>query len=190
MAPPRPIEGWFPNPYGGVEPIFAATARLAHWVHDDAELTFHLCYGDSKFGASPFMGDPPNEEAAARGGRHILPRDATAIVTLANGLSRHVQRRIDAIQAATVASWTKRAHWRPLADLALEADTEVFLGLLHADDGAAGARARAAVAAEFLPEFGISTECGLGRHSAEQLESVLNAWREFTTAREPALATG
>ena len=91
------IEDWLPNPHGGVEPIFAATARLAHWVHDDAELTFHLCYGDSKFGASPFMGDPPNEEAAARGGRHILPRDATAIVTLANGLSRHVQRRIDAI---------------------------------------------------------------------------------------------
>ena len=184
------IEGWFPNPYGGVEPIFAATARLAHWVHDDAELTFHLCYGDSKFGASPFMGDPPNEEAAARGGRHILPRDATAIVALANGLSRHVQRRIDAIQAATVAAWTKRAHWQPLADLALEADTEVFLGLLHAEDGAVGARARAAVAAEFLPEFGISTECGLGRHSAEQLEAVLVAWQEFTTAREPALATG
>ncbi len=85
------IEGWFPNPYRGCEPIFAATARLASWVHDDAELTFHLRYGDSKFGASPFMGDPPDEEAAARGGRHILPRDATAIVTLANGLSRHVQ---------------------------------------------------------------------------------------------------
>ena len=45
------IEGWFPNPYGGAEPIYAATARLADWVHDDAELTFHLCYGDSKFGA-------------------------------------------------------------------------------------------------------------------------------------------
>ena len=54
-------------------------------------------------------------------------------------------------------SWIKRAHWRPLADLALEADTEVFLGLLHADDGVAGARARAAVAAEFLSEFGLST---------------------------------
>ena len=101
-----------------------------------------------------------------------------------------MQRRIDAIPAATVASWIKRAHWRPLADLALEADTEVFLGLLHADDGLAGARARAAVAAEFLSEFGLSTECGLGRHSAEQLKSVLNAWREFTTAPEPALATG
>lgn len=182
------IEGWFPNPYGGFEPIFAATARLASWVHDDAELTFHLCYGDSKFGASPFMGDPPDEEAAARGGRHILPRDASAIVALANGLSRHVPRRIDAIQAATVAAWNKRAHWQPLSGLALEAGTEIYLGLLHAADGADGARARAALAAEFLPEFGISTECGLGRHSTEQLEAVLVAWKDYTASREPALA--
>nr|WP_090345511.1 hypothetical protein [Mycolicibacterium malmesburyense]CRL77946.1 hypothetical protein CPGR_04460 [Mycolicibacterium malmesburyense] len=182
------VEGWFPNPYGGFEPIFAATARLASWVHDDAELTFHLCYGDSKFGASPFMGDPPDEEAAARGGRHILPRDASAIVTLANGLSRHVSRRIDAIQAATVAAWNKRAHWQPLTGLALEADTEIYLGLLHAEDGADGARTRAALAAEFLPLFGISTECGLGRHSTEQLEAVLVAWNDYAASREPALA--
>jgi hypothetical protein len=182
------LEGWFPNPYSGPETIFAATARLAHWIHDDAELTFHLCYGDSKFGASPFMGDPPDAEAAARGGRHILPRDATALVTLANGLSRHVQRRIDAVQFATVAAWNRRAHWRPLADLALEPDTAVYLGLLHAEDGAAGARSRAELAAEFLPEFGISTECGLGRHSPAQLEAVLVGWQEFAGTREPALA--
>jgi hypothetical protein len=184
------IEGWFPNPFGGFEPIYAATARLADWVDDDADLTFHLCYGDSKFGASPFMGDPPDADAAARGGRHILPRDATAIVTLANGLSRHVQRHIDAIQAATVAAWTKRAHWQPLSGLALEPSTEIYLGLLHAEDGAAGARARAAIAAEFLPRFGLSTECGLGRHSAEQLEAVLTAWSELSADREPALAAG
>jgi hypothetical protein len=182
------IEGWFENPYDGVEPILAATARVADWVHDDAELTFHLCYGDSKFGASPFMGEPPNEEAAARGGRHILPRDASTIVAVSNGLSRHVTRRIDAIQAATVAAWTKRAHWQPLADLALEPGTEFYLGLLHAEDGAHGAAIRAALAAEFLPEFGLSTECGLGRHSAEQLEAVLVAWQHYTAAHQPALA--
>ncbi len=181
------IEGWFPNPYGDVEPIFAATARLAHWLADDVELTFHLCYGDSKFGASPFMGEPPTEEAAARGGRHILPRDASAIVALANGLSRHIDRPINAIQAATVASWTKRAHWQPLADLAVEADTEFYLGLVHAEDGAEGARSRAEIAAEFLPHFGFSTECGLGRHSTEQLEAVLTAWQDLSGARQPAL---
>ena len=91
------VEGWFPNPYRDFEEIYAATARPASWVHDDVELTFHLCYGDSKFGASPFMGDPPDEEAAARGGRHVYPRDASVIVAVANGLSRHVPRRIDAI---------------------------------------------------------------------------------------------
>lgn len=181
------IEGWFPNPYADVEPILAATARLAGWIKDDVELTFHLCYGDSKFGASPFMGDPPDEAAAARGGRHVLPRDASAIVKLANGLSRHITRRINAFQAATVATWTKRAHWQPLADLAIEPETEFYLGLLHAEDGAEGARHRAALAAEFLPEFGLSTECGLGRHSTEQLDAVLVAWQELTTVREPAL---
>jgi methionine synthase II (cobalamin-independent) len=183
------IEGWFPNPYGGVEPIFAATSRIAQWVHSDADLTFHLCYGDSKFGASPFMGEPPSEQAAARGGRHVLPRDASAIVALANGLSRHIARPINAIQAATVAAWTKRAHWQPLADLALEPKTEVYLGLIHAEDGADGARARSALASDFLPRFGLSTECGLGRHSAEQLEAVLVAWHELND-REPALTPG
>jgi hypothetical protein len=182
------IEGWFANPYGGFEPIYAATARLASWVHDDADLTFHLCYGDSKFGASPFMGDPPDDEAAARGGRHILPRDATAIVTLANGLSRHVARRIDAIQAATVAAWTKRAHWQPLSGLALEPSTEIYLGLLHAEDGAHGAQERAALAEEFLPNFGISTECGLGRHTTEQLAAIVAGWKQYSAAREPVPA--
>lgn len=173
------VEGWFDNPYPDLEAIYAATARLTEWVDTDAELTFHLCYGDSKFGASPFMGEPPDAEAAARGGRHILPRDTSAIVALANGLSRHVGRRIDAIHAATVATWTRRAHWSPLAGLALEPGTEVFLGLLHARDGAPGVRARAGVAAEFLPEFGISTECGLGRHSPDELAAVLDAWSEL-----------
>ena len=156
------IEGWFPNPYRDFEEIFAVTARPASWVHDDVELTFHLCYGDSKFGASPFMGDPPDEEAAARGGRHVYPRDASVIVAVSNGLSRHVPRRIDAIQAATVTTWNRLAHWQPLANLAIEPETEFYLGLVHAEDGAAGARYRAALASKFLPNFGLSTECGLG----------------------------
>ena len=182
------IEGWFPNPYRDFEEIYAVTARPASWVHDDVELTFHLCYGDSKFGASPFMGDPPDEPAAARGGRHVYPRDASVIVAVSNGLSRHVPRRIDAIQAATVTAWNRLAHWQPLANLAIEPETEFYLGLLHAEDGAAGARYRAALATKFLPNFGLSTECGLGRHSTEQLEQVAQTVAELFETRTPALA--
>ena len=177
------VEGWFPNPYRDVEEIYAATARAASWVHDDVELAFHLCYGDSKFGASPFMGDPPDELAAARGGRHVYPRDASTIVAVSNGLSRHVPRRIDAIQAATVTTWNKLAHWQPLANLAIEPGTEFYLGLVHAEDGAAGAKYRAALAAKFLDGFGLSTECGLGRHSPEQLDQVVDAVDELFEAR-------
>ena len=122
----------------------------ASWVHDDVELTSHLCYGDSKFGASPFMSDPPDDAAAARGGRHIYPRDASVIVTVSNGLSRHVPRRIDAIHAATVTTWNRLAHWQPLANLAIEPETEFYLGLVHAVDGAEGASQRADAVAELF----------------------------------------
>jgi hypothetical protein len=182
------VEGWFPNPYNDFEEIFAATARPASWVHDDVELTFHLCYGDSKFGASPFMGDPPDDEAAARGGRHVYPRDASTIVTVSNGLSRHVPRHIDAIHAATVTTWNRLAHWQPLANLAIEPETEFYLGLVHAEDGAEGARYRAALASKFLPDFGLSTECGLGRHSTEQLDQVADAVAELFGAGAEVLA--
>lgn len=181
------VEGWFPNPFEDFEAIYAATARPASWVHDDVELTFHLCYGDSKFGASPFMGDPPDADAAARGGRHVYPRDASVIVAVANGLSRHVPRRIDAIQAATVTTWNRLAHWQPLANLAVEPETEFYLGLVHAEDGAAGARYRAALASKFLPRFGLSTECGLGRHSPAQLDAVADAVAELFETRAAAL---
>ena len=89
------IEGWFPNPYGGVEPIFAATARLAHWIHDDAELTFHLCYGDSKFGASPFMGDPRVRRRPPVAAEHPWRAALRGSVTWPTDCPEHVQRRID-----------------------------------------------------------------------------------------------
>lgn len=116
-------------------------------MHDDVELAFHFCYGDSKFGASPFMGDPPDELAAARGGRHIYPA------------TRRPSRR-----------GNKLAHWQPLANLAIEPETESYLGLVHAEDGVAGARYRG---------FGLSTECGLGRHSTDQLDQVVDAVDEL-----------
>jgi hypothetical protein len=43
-------------------------------------------------------------------------------------------------------------------------------------------------ASKFLPEFGSSTECGLGRHSAEQLEQVAGAVAESFGTTTPALA--
>ena len=73
------------------------------------------------------------------------------------------------------------AHWQPLANLAIEPATEFYLGLVHA-----GARYRAALAAKFLDGFGLSTECGLGRHSPEQLEKVTDAVDELFETQKAA----
>ncbi len=182
------IEGWFDNPFPSDEALLESIARLAAWVQDDVDLTFHLCYGDSKFGASPFMGEP-EDPANDPGGRHIHPRDTSTIVAVANGLSRLVDRRIDAIQAATVRTWTRAAHWQPLAFLALEPETELFLGLVHTEDGIDGARQRIALAGRYLPRFGVSTECGLGRHSVEQLHEAADLLGTLTAdAAAPAVA--
>jgi hypothetical protein len=184
------IEGWFENPFASHEAILESVARLAEWVEDDVELTFHLCYGDSKFGASPFMGTPPDPDNDP-GGRHIFPRDTSTIVYVSNGLSRLIGRRIDAIQAATVRTWTRSAHWAPLAGLALEPDTQFFLGLVHTEDGVDGAQRRIALAGQYLDEFGVSTECGLGRHSPEQLEEAVEIFRALVVEPaklEPAVA--
>lgn len=175
------IEGWFPNPFPDHESILEHVAELASWLDDPVELTFHLCYGDSKFGASPFMGTP-EDPASDQGGRHIWPKDSSTITFVANGLSRLVPRRINAIHAATVRTWNRRSHWQPLSGLALEDDTQFYLGLVHVEDGLDGSRRRLDLAAGYLDDFGLSTECGLGRHSAEQQDEALRLFRTLSTS--------
>lgn len=47
------------------------------------------------------------------------------------------------------------------------------MGLLHADD-VEGTRKRIEVAAEFIKPVGLATECGLGRSSQAELDSILD----------------
>jgi hypothetical protein len=54
-------------------------------------------------------------------------------------------------------------YFRPLQQLALSPSTEIFLGLVHASDGAQGTRRRIEVARMYVKEFGIATECGMAR---------------------------
>ena len=55
----------------------------------------------------------------------------------------------------------------------LGADTELYLGLVHASDGAAGTKRRMAAARKYVPEFGIATECGMARARSEETVRTL-----------------
>ena len=132
------------------EELIARMQRLCATVPVDVELGLHLCYGD--FGARHF----------------VEPKDAAKMVEFANALTRASQHKLAYIHMPVPIERSDDAFHKPLADLALGNDTELFLGLVHAKDGVAGTKARVAAARRYAPEFGIATECGMARARSEQ----------------------
>lgn len=150
---------WFsPAKEGLVDRI----VRLAAAMNDGVQLGFHLCYGD--FGHKHF----------------IEPQDTTLLVDFASMLLSRVERRVDWLHMPVPESRVDAAYFEPLKDLQM-GSTELYLGLLHADDEE-GTRKRIMAAAEFIKPFGLATECGLGRSSQAELESVLDIAKKVTGA--------
>jgi hypothetical protein len=134
------------QPFPGMDQVFGdAFARLASAVAQDVELGFHLCYGD--LDAKHF----------------VQPTDATKMVELANLISSRVQRPIQWMHMPVPIDRTDDAFYAPLAGLQLHPETELFLGLVHVQDGVEGTRRRMAVASKFVSQFGIASECGISR---------------------------
>jgi hypothetical protein len=73
---------------------------------------------------------------------------------------------------------TDDAYFAPLKQLQLHPETRLFLGLVHLTDGWEGARRRTAAASRFMPDYGVSTECGLGRRPAETIVPLLDLLAE------------
>ncbi len=139
-------------PFPGMDQVFAANfARLGGAVPDDVELGFHLCYGD--YDAKHF----------------IEPTDATKMVELANLISQTVRRPIAWIHMPVPIDRTDDAFFAPLTGLQLGPQTELYLGLVHAQDGVEGARRRMDAARKYVQEFGIASECGISRGRDQNL---------------------
>lgn len=125
--------------------VLARLGRLCQAVPDVVELGFHLCYGDW-------------------GGVHqIEPIDTGAMVELVNAIAARSGHLLNYVHLPVPIARSDSAYFAPLRRLALSADSEVYLGLLHLRDGVEGARQRVTAAREHLSDFGVATECGLGR---------------------------
>ncbi|MFO1400855.1 MAG: hypothetical protein U1F30_06545 [Steroidobacteraceae bacterium] len=145
-----------------MEPLFAATfARLCGAVPRDAQLGFHLCYGDL------------DAEHA------VQPLDLGKAVGMANLLLRSSPRPVDWIHMPVPKARDDAAYYAPLRDFAGTGTTELYLGLVHAGDGAAGTLRRMQAAAPFAPGFGIATECGIARaRRAELVREIIHVHAE------------
>jgi len=133
-------------PFPGMEQVFAANfRRLTDAVPSGVELGFHLCYGD--LDAKHF----------------VQPVDAAKLVEMANLITRNVQRAIQWVHMPVPIDRTDDAYFAPLKDLQLQPDTELYLGLVHAQDGIEGTKKRIAAAKKYVSKFGVASECGISR---------------------------
>jgi hypothetical protein len=141
-------DGRWPNAptFPGMARVFGANfVRLGAAVPSDVELGFHLCYGDLD-------------------GKHFIePIDATKMVEMAHLIKDSVERRITWMHMPVPIGRTDDAFYAPLKRLALAAETELYLGLVHARDGLEGTAARIATAKRHVAGFGIASECGISR---------------------------
>jgi hypothetical protein len=115
----------------------------------------HLCYGDPE-------------------GRHIIePPDLSLCVEMSNSLTRLFPRRLDWVHMPVPVDRDDDDYFAPLAQLDLCPETELYLGPLHKEDGVEGATRRIARAAAYRQDFGVATECGMGREKADDIEPLL-----------------
>lgn len=159
------LEGAWSNASSDIKTtIFERLIRLGNRVPADIEMGYHLCYGDA-------------------GHKHFKePADTTILVEVANALSAGVKRVINWIHMPVPRNRTDDAYFAPLQNLKLQPDTELYLGLVHHTDGVEGTQRRIATAQRFISNFGVGTECGMGRRAPETIPDLLRIHSEVSTS--------
>ena len=152
-----------------IEAVTTMAAEVAATVPEHVQLGFHLCYGD----------------VAEK--HFVEPADAGNLTAVANALSARVARPIGFLQLPVPIERDDEAYFAPMAALALHPETALYLGLVHHEDGTEGglrriAAARPALAAAGVEEFGVATECGLGRGPEDRMAPLLRLHAEIIKA--------
>jgi hypothetical protein len=160
-------KSWFPNAFEG---CIDRLVTLGDAVPRAAELGYHFCYGDFRH-------------------KHAVePRDMTLMVDMTNALAARLARPVSWLHYPVPRDRDDDAYFAPLARLETKPETEVYLGLVHYTDGVEGSARRIRTARRHRAEFGIATECGLGRRPRETIPRLLEMHSEL--ARNPAARSG
>jgi len=135
--------------------ILERLMRLGNRVPVPAELGYHLCYGDA-------------------GHTHFKePEDTGKLVEVANAIGAAIGRPINWIHLPVPRNRLDAAYYAPLRHLRLHPETELYLGVVHVTDGVEGTLKRIKAAQQFVADFGVATECGLGRRPPDTIPALL-----------------
>lgn len=150
---------WEGDPLDG---LVSRLAALIDAVPADVEVGVHLCYGDA-------------------GEKHFFePTDAGTLVRYANAVVAASARELSWLHLPVPIGRDDAEYYAPLASLVPLA--ELYLGLVHREDGADGAQRRIAAASAVVPVFGVATECGIGRAPEGTTEGILRTHAEVAAA--------
>ena len=138
------------------EQIFSELARMGQRVPETVDMGYHLCYGS-----------PMDEHL-------VMPKDMGILIEISNGLLAGLNRRLDFLHLPVPKGRTDSGYFQPLTGLKLAPNTEIYLGLIHFDDQAGDAQ-RMATAKQFIPSFGVATECGWGRTEPTRVNGLLRS---------------
>jgi hypothetical protein len=143
-----------------MEEHVTAIARAADQVPRAAELGLHFCYGDLHH-------------------KHLVePKDSSVMVEFCNRIVSAISRPVTWVHMPVPRSRDDDAYFAPLKALKLPPGTEFYLGLVHMTGGLEGIKRRIAAAKRAVTDFGVATECGLGRRSADAMPELMKLHRE------------
>ena len=142
--------------------LMARLSRLGNAVPEEVDMGYHLCYGSMN-------------------NRHWKePDDLGMCIKVANELKKTVSRQINFLHMPVPVDRVDDDYYEPLIDLEMDPATEVFLGLLHDTDSTNGNVNRLSIASKYLREFGIASECGLGRREPKDMVKIIEHHAEVS----------
>lgn len=157
-----PSKPWFDDVWAGTS---ERLARQVDRVPESVEVGIRLCYGD--IAEMHF----------------VEPKDAAILTRFANLVAEQTQRPLTWAHLPVPIEHDDTGFFAPLEQLKIAPETELYLGLVHRQDGAEGAARRLATATVHVSRpFGVATECGFGRAPEGTTVPLFEAHREVAAA--------
>ncbi|MGH7906069.1 MAG: hypothetical protein ACREP6_05530 [Candidatus Binataceae bacterium] len=143
---------------------------LCKGIPEDVWLGLHICYGSLT-----------HESGKSSDAGHFCEiKDLNVSVDMANQGAPATGRSVQWVQMSVqLSNGFKDSYYQPLTRLDI-GGAHTYLGLIHLHDGVDGALKRIEIARKYLPNFGISTQCGWGRRPLDQnIDGLLELHKEI-----------
>jgi hypothetical protein len=170
------LEGGFgPGSEVPLEEVTPGLTRCLDRVPDDVPVGMHLCYGDY-------------------GHQHFKQPESLAMqVQLVNAVASAARRAVDWVSFTVPQTRSDQDYFAPLSELRVGPDTELYFALVpyHPDDQREGTTAEQvslidtslAKSTSGTRDWGVCTECGMGRVTAGDVPRLLDLHREILEAQ-------